>query len=317
MAKIEFDEYKVKLTDLSPRLEALGESLGLGKAREDLERLHAMAESDGFWNDTEKSQKVTRQIRQLETKIASYEKMCTDREDLLVLCDMAIEEDDNSMLEELVSGYESLEERMEQARLETLLTGEYDGNNVLMSFHAGAGGTEAQDWCQMLYRMYTRWAERHGFTYKIMDYLEGEEAGLKSADILIEGENAYGFLKGENGVHRLDMDRMRERGGDAQDPGPSSGLPAASRGGRAAVEGVERHRREVHGGEGAGHGPLGDTPREGVAEVVPAICAGNRDPVGRPLLPHAAVREREEPAMAARRGGGRAPRRLEEGPGLP
>ena len=203
MAKIEFDEYKVKLTDLSPRLEALGESLGLGKAREDLERLHAMAESDGFWNDTEKSQKVTRQIRQLETKIASYEKMCTDREDLLVLCDMAIEEDDNSMLEELVSGYESLEERMEQARLETLLTGEYDGNNVLMSFHAGAGGTEAQDWCQMLYRMYTRWAERHGFTYKIMDYLEGEEAGLKSADILIEGENAYGFLKGENGVHRL------------------------------------------------------------------------------------------------------------------
>ena len=92
---------------------------------------------------------------------------------------------------------------MEEARLETLLTGEYDSNNALMSFHAGAGGTEAQDWCQMLYRMYTRWAERHGFTYKILDYLEGDEAGLKSADIMIEGPNAYGFLKGENGVHRL------------------------------------------------------------------------------------------------------------------
>ena len=204
MAKIEFEEYKVKLTDLEPKLSALGDSLGLDAARESLERLHAMAESDGFWNDTENSQKVTKQIRQLENKISGYEKMCADREDLLVLCDMAIEEDDDSMLEELVSGYTDLEERMEQARLETLLTGEYDANNVLMSFHAGAGGTEAQDWCQMLYRMYTRWAERHGFTYKIMDYLEGEEAGLKSADILIEGENAYGFLKGENGVHRLD-----------------------------------------------------------------------------------------------------------------
>ena len=203
MAKIEFEEYKVKLTDLEPKLSALGDSLGLDAARESLERLHAMAESDGFWNDTENSQKVTKQIRQLENKISGYEKVCADREDLLVLCDMAIEEDDDSMLEELVSGYTDLEERMEQARLETLLTGEYDANNVLMSFHAGAGGTEAQDWCQMLYRMYTRWAERHGFTYKIMDYLEGEEAGLKSADILIEGENAYGFLKGENGVHRL------------------------------------------------------------------------------------------------------------------
>ena len=203
MANIQFGEYKVKLTDLEPRLTALGESLGLEAARESLERLHAMAESEGFWNDTENSQKVTKQIRHLENKITGYEKMCADREDLLVLCDMAIEEDDDSMLEELVTGYTDLEERMEQARLETLLTGEYDGNNALMSFHAGAGGTEAQDWCQMLYRMYTRWAERHGFTYKIMDYLEGEEAGLKSADILIEGDNAYGFLKGENGVHRL------------------------------------------------------------------------------------------------------------------
>jgi peptide chain release factor 2 len=203
MARIEFDEYKVKLGDLAPKLEALGESLGLESAREQLERLHAMAASEGFWNDAANSQKVTKQTRQLEMKISSYEKMCADREDLLVLCDMAIEEDDDSMLPELVDGYAALEAEMEEARLETLLSGEYDGNNALMSFHAGAGGTEAQDWCQMLYRMYTRWAERHGFTYKIMDYLEGEEAGLKSADILIEGTNAYGFLKGENGVHRL------------------------------------------------------------------------------------------------------------------
>ena len=203
MARIEFDEYKVKLENMEPKLTALGESLGLESSREELERLHAMAASEGFWNDTANSQKVTKQTRLLETKIASFEKMCSDREDLLVLCEMAIEEDDDSMLSELEEGYAALEKEMEEARLETLLTGEYDGNNALMSFHAGAGGTEAQDWCQMLYRMYTRWAERHGFTYKIMDYLEGDEAGLKSADILIEGANAYGFLKGENGVHRL------------------------------------------------------------------------------------------------------------------
>ncbi len=203
MARIEFDTYRVKLSDMLPKLEALGESLGLEAAKEELERLHAMAESDGFWNDAERSQKVTKQIRTLENKLSSYASMCDTRDDLMVLCDMAIEEDDDSMLEELVDGYATLEASMDQARLETLLTGEYDGNNVLMSFHSGAGGTEAQDWCQMLYRMYTRWADRHGFSYKIMDYLEGEEAGLKSADILIEGENAYGFLKGETGVHRL------------------------------------------------------------------------------------------------------------------
>ena len=121
----------------------------------------------------------------------------------MTICEMAMEEDDDSMLDELVSGYDRLQGEMESARLETLLTGEYDANNALVSFHAGAGGTEAQDWCEMLYRMITRWAERHGFTYKIMDYLDGDEAGLKSADIMIEGPNAYGFLKSESGVHRL------------------------------------------------------------------------------------------------------------------
>ena len=124
-------------------------------------------------------------------------------DDMMTICEMAIEENDESMLDELKTSYEDLEKKMEEARLETLLTGEYDGNNALVSFQAGAGGTEAQDWCQMLYRMYTRWAERHGYTYKILDYLDGDEAGLKSASIMIEGANAYGFLKSESGVHRL------------------------------------------------------------------------------------------------------------------
>jgi len=107
------------------------------------------------------------------------------------------------MLPELKEGFDDLMSRMETCRLETLLTGKYDRNNALMSFQAGAGGTEAQDWCSMLYRMYTRWVERSGFTYKILDYQEGDEAGIKSASIMVEGENAYGFLKGENGVLRM------------------------------------------------------------------------------------------------------------------
>ena len=200
---IEFEEYKVKLSDLAPKLRDLRASLNIDGAHEELERLHAMAEAPGFWDNAEKSQKIMVQTKQLEGKCARFEKMVSQREDLLTLCEMALEENDDSMLEELTTGYQELEAEMEEARLETLLTGNYDANNALMSFHAGAGGTEAQDWCQMLYRMYTRWAERHGYTYKILDYIDGDEAGLKSADILIEGPNAYGFLKSEHGVHRL------------------------------------------------------------------------------------------------------------------
>ena len=200
---IEFDTYKQKLNDCRPALDGLAESLNMTGMRNELERLHAMQEAPGFWDDPEKSQKVAIKVKQTEAKIERYEKMVASWDDMMTICEMAAEEDDDSMLDELKQSFEVLEEQMETCRLETLLTGHYDKNNALMSFHAGAGGTEAQDWCQMLYRMYTRWAERHGFTYKILDYLEGDEAGLKSADIMIEGENAYGFLKGENGVHRL------------------------------------------------------------------------------------------------------------------
>lgn len=200
---IEFDEYKGKLAALKPRLDDLSLSLNLEAAKEELERLHAQIESPGFWDNQETSQQVMKRARQLEAKCERYRKMVSNWEDLMTICEMAMEEDDDSMLPELKSGYDHLETSMEEARLETLLTGDYDGNNALLSFHAGAGGTEAQDWCQMLYRMYTRWAERHGYTYKILDYLDGDEAGLKSADIMIEGSNAYGFLKSESGVHRL------------------------------------------------------------------------------------------------------------------
>ena len=203
MSMNEFDEYKTKLNNNRPKLDGLADSVNVGAWKEEHERLQAQIESPGFWDDQDTSQKVMKRSRQLEAKMDRYAQMVSQWDDLMTICEMAIEENDESMLDELKTGYDELETKMEEARLETLLTGEYDGNNALVSFQAGAGGTEAQDWCQMLYRMYTRWAERHGYTYKILDYLDGDEAGLKSASIMIEGANAYGFLKSESGVHRL------------------------------------------------------------------------------------------------------------------
>ena len=200
---IRFEEYKSKLNNLKPALDALRDSLNIDAANDELERLHAMQEAPGFWDDPAKSQKIVMKTRTLENKVEKYGKMCAQWDDLMALIEMALEENDDSMLDELISGYDELEHEMEVSRLETLLTGDYDANNAIVSFQAGAGGTEAQDWAQMLYRMYTRWVEAHGFTYKILDYLDGDEAGIKSASILVEGENAYGFLKSENGVHRL------------------------------------------------------------------------------------------------------------------
>jgi len=203
MSMIEFDEYKVKLNTIKPTLDGLADSLNLEGCKNELERLQAQIEAPGFWDNNDVSQKVMKRSRQLESKIGRYNKMQETWDDLMTIIEMAQEENDESMLDELKSVYTDLETKMEETRLETLLTGDYDGNNALVSFQSGAGGTEAQDWCQMLYRMYTRWAERHGYTYKILDYLDGDEAGLKSASIMIEGTNAYGFLKSENGVHRL------------------------------------------------------------------------------------------------------------------
>ncbi len=200
---LQFEEYKVKLNNMKPALDELRGNLNLDQAAREVDELEMKSSQPGFWDKPEESQKVVSRLGALKGKIEGFHKLYSQWEDLLTLCEMAIEENDESMLEELESGYAEVEEEMEKQRMSTLLTGEYDHNNALVSFHAGAGGTEAQDWCSMLYRMYTRWAERHGYTYKIMDYQDGEEAGLKSATIAIEGENAYGFLKGESGVHRL------------------------------------------------------------------------------------------------------------------
>ena len=200
---LEFEEYKVKLNNAKPSLEVLRGALKLEAAQKEIEELEAASERDGFWNDVEKSQKVQRRLKALKNKVENYEKLCSAWDDMYVMCEMAIEENDDSMLDELKSEFAAFSENVESTRLGTLLTGEYDANNAILAFHAGAGGTEAQDWASMLYRMYNMWADRHGYKVKVMDYLEGDEAGLKSATIMIEGENAYGFLKSEHGIHRL------------------------------------------------------------------------------------------------------------------
>ena len=203
MAVIEYDAYKQKLLALEPTLKELEQALNIEPARKELAELQIETEQEGFWNDVERSQRIAQKIKRLENKIKKYDHLVTDWADTLTLCEMAQEEDDASQLDEVASGYETLEKEVGDRRLAALLTGEYDANNAILTFHAGAGGTEAQDWTEMLYRMYTRWAERHGFTYQLLDYEDGDEAGIKSASILIEGDNAYGYLKSENGVHRL------------------------------------------------------------------------------------------------------------------
>jgi len=200
---LEFEEYKVKLNNAKPALEVLRGALKLEAAQKEIEELEAASEREGFWNDVEKSQKVQKRLKVLKNKVENYEKLCSAWDDMYVMCEMALEENDDSMLEELKNEFASYSEKVEATRLGTLLTGEYDANNAIIAFHAGAGGTEAQDWASMLYRMYNMWADRHGYKVKVMDYLDGDEAGLKSATIMIEGENAYGFLKSEHGIHRL------------------------------------------------------------------------------------------------------------------
>ncbi len=200
---LDFEEYKVKLNNIKPPLDDLSAALNLEAAKKEIEELEAASEREGFWNDVERSRKVQMRLKSLKNKTDNYKKLCSAWDDLYTMCEMAIEENDDSMLPELEEEFEQFSESMDSTRLSTLLTGEYDSNNAILTFHAGAGGTEAQDWASMLYRMYNMWADRHGYKVTVMDYLDGDEAGIKSATIKIEGENAYGFLRSEHGIHRL------------------------------------------------------------------------------------------------------------------
>ena len=200
---LEFEEYKTKLNNLKPAMEDLSEALQLSEAEREIAELETESAQDGFWNNVQHSQQVQQRIKLLKNKVERYQKLRASWDDIYTMCEMALEEQDESLLPEVTEEYDRLNEDLEAMRLSTLLTGEYDANNAILTFHAGAGGTEAQDWAQMLYRMYTMWTERHGYKYTLLDYQDGDQAGIKSATIKIEGENVDGYLKSEHGVHRL------------------------------------------------------------------------------------------------------------------
>ena len=200
---IQFEELKLQLEQLEPDIKELANALGLDKLKMEIEQLEQRAAQPDFWDDAENSQKILQKTGTLKNKVEAYDNLVAAYDDTLALIELANEEEDISLLEEAQSEFDKVKSNLDAQRLQTLLTGEYDSKNAILTFHAGAGGTEAQDWAEMLYRMYNRWAERHNFKVKEVDYLDGEEAGLKSAVLLIEGENAYGYLKSESGVHRL------------------------------------------------------------------------------------------------------------------
>lgn len=200
---IQFEEQRLKLEDMLPELNDLKEALKLDMVIAEISKLEAEAATEGFWDDIDNSQKVLQKTSQLKNKVERYQNLRALYDDTLVLIELADEAEDLSLFDDVVADVSRFEKELSSQRLETLLSGEYDANNAILTFHAGAGGTEAQDWNEMLVRMYTRWGERHGFKVNMVDFLDGEEAGLKSAVLQIEGVNAYGYLKSENGVHRL------------------------------------------------------------------------------------------------------------------
>lgn len=172
-------------------------------AQSEIEKLEEDSAKPDFWDDLENSQKVLQKTKQLKDKVEAFHNLKTKWEDTLVLIELANEENDESMLPDVTQAATEIEAEIEKMTLETLLSGAYDKNNAIMTFHAGAGGTEAQDWCEMLIRMYQMWAQKNGYTYTVLDSLPGDEAGIKSCTIEINGLNAYGYLKAEKGVHRL------------------------------------------------------------------------------------------------------------------
>jgi peptide chain release factor 2 len=197
------DDVKRQLADLAPEVEDLADALAIERSRVRLEELEQKSASPEFYNDAANSGAVFAEMGEIKERIESYTAMTTLLSDCETLLEMCAEDDDEALAEEAQQSVEQLAAKVDEMRMMTLLSGEYDANNAILTFHAGAGGTEAQDWVEMLYRMYNRFAARHGFSVKVLDYLDGDEAGIKSASILVEGHNAYGLLRSEHGVHRL------------------------------------------------------------------------------------------------------------------
>lgn len=200
---IEYEQYKLELQGLEKAINELEASLDIAGKKTQISELEKQAAQPDFWDDMENSQKILQKTKQLKDKVAAYENLKSSWEDALVLIDLANEENDESMMSEISKTVETVKSSVEKMTLETLLSGNYDRCNAIMTFHSGAGGTEAQDWVEMLMRMYQMYAQKNGYTVETIDILPGDDAGVKSATISINGINAYGYLKSEKGVHRL------------------------------------------------------------------------------------------------------------------
>ncbi len=200
---LQFEELKLDLLGYEDKLLNLKEALGLDAMRREISELEEKTAAGDFWDDLSNSQKVLQRISMLKNRVATYESLKADFDDTLMMIELSDEEGDLGLLADCRKSVDDFVAELEKQTLGTMLTGEYDSKNAILTFHAGAGGTESQDWVQMLVRMYMHWSENRGFKCSMIDFLDGDEAGLKSAVLLIEGENAYGYLRSESGVHRL------------------------------------------------------------------------------------------------------------------
>lgn len=197
------DGYIIEVRDIREMLQGVGDAMGLAELKQKQQELAARQSDESFWNDMKQAQSVSRELKQVENKINSYTKLLARLEDIEVLLELIEDSQDDGEIPQLEIDIKKLGGEVEKLRLQTLLRGAYDSYNAILTLHAGAGGTEAQDWADMLYRMYTRYSERNGYKIRILDYQDGDEAGIKSVTFCVEGENAYGYLKAEKGVHRL------------------------------------------------------------------------------------------------------------------
>ena len=200
---IELDEIKYRLTPYEKELDEIKDALDLQNKEERIIELERTMEAPDFWDDMDKAQKYMKELKNLKDSIETYNNLKSLYDDILVLIEMGEESEDAEIAEEAKSSMDEFASKVDEVKIKTLLSGEYDKYNAILKLNAGAGGTESCDWTSMLYRMYTRWAESKGFTTQVLDFLEGEEAGIKSITVQINGENAYGYLKSERGVHRL------------------------------------------------------------------------------------------------------------------
>ncbi|MBS4969154.1 MAG: peptide chain release factor 2 [Lachnospiraceae bacterium] len=200
---VELDQFKSELNTFDEPLVEVRDSLDLANKERRIEELERRMEEPDFWDRPEEAQELMKQLSSMKDDRDTYQRLVSAKEDMETLIEMGYEENDASVIPEIQEMLDTFKEDFEAIRIKTLLSGEFDTNNAIIKLNAGAGGTEACDWCGMLYRMYTRWAERKGFTLEELDFLEGEEAGVKSVTFQVNGVNAYGYLKSEKGVHRL------------------------------------------------------------------------------------------------------------------